>query len=471
MVMLLTFLVQAVAGLALSLALARIVGPDAFGRYALGLTAAVALNTVLFEWLRLSATRFAGEAEAPGTRTTLDRSYAATAAALILASGGAVALDLPLGLPPGLLAAAAATGLGMALVDYRAALARARFQDRAYAALTLTRTLLGAALALAAAFLSADPALMLAAAAASLGLTWLATKPVRAGPPGQAGTSLARTFAAYAWPLVAANALYQLMPVLNRAVLARMDGFSEVGVFALAGDLTGKLFMVAGTALDLVLFQAALREEALRGREAAERRIAMNAALVSAVLLPAAAGLWLILPALEALLVPAAFQGRFQEHVVWLIPATLLFALAQYALNPAFQLQRRTGPVIVAALTALGADAVLVAILPSWLGSVGVAVAQAAGFAAALAVITAQAARSGALRLPWRDLARAVAATGLMVLPLLPLRGSGVLVLLLVPPLGAVTYAAAALALDLAGCRTWLAERWQARAMRGVPAE
>ena len=70
--------------------------------------------------------------------------------------------------------------------------------------------------------------------------------------------ALAR-FARYAVPLVAANAVYQLMPLLNRGLLASRDGFVEAGYFALISEIATRLFQNLGTALDIVLFQLAVR--------------------------------------------------------------------------------------------------------------------------------------------------------------------------------------------------------------------
>ena len=171
-------------------------------------------------------------------------------------------------------------------------------------------------------------------------------------------------------------------------------------------------------------------------------------------MLPFAAGFWAVLPAFEALLVPPAFRGPFAAHAAILIPAFLAYAFIQYALNPVFQLARRTGPVVVAAVAALAVDAVCLAMLPGLLGKLGVAAAQLAALTGALALIGLAAIRSGGLRWPWRDLGASLLATGLMLLAIWPLRS--------VPPAlalpgailgGALVYGALAYALDIAAMR------------------
>ena len=52
------FVLNAGLNFVLGIAIARMLGPADFGRFALATAGAVVLNTLLFEWLRLSATRF-----------------------------------------------------------------------------------------------------------------------------------------------------------------------------------------------------------------------------------------------------------------------------------------------------------------------------------------------------------------------------------------------------------------------------
>ena len=110
--------------------------------------------------------------------------------------------------------------------------------------------------------------------------------------------------------------------------------------------------MTIGSAIDLLLFQLVVRTDESHGRAEAEAQVARNVALVVALLLPLAAGYWLAMPAFEALVVPASYRGSFAIYSTILIPALFAFALIQYALNPVFQLKRRTGPVVLAAFVA-----------------------------------------------------------------------------------------------------------------------
>ncbi|MBV9076708.1 MAG: lipopolysaccharide biosynthesis protein [Methylobacteriaceae bacterium] len=456
------FLASAAMSFALSLVVAALLGPAEFGRYTVALAAAVALNTVLFEWLRLSLTRFyerppAG-ARSP-VRDALERAYVAGFALLALGTTVAAFAGWTFGLPPLLLAATVAGAVALALLDYFAVLARARFDDRAYATLVLGRGFSSLALASLAALSTGDATTVLAASSASALLAIAAVRPRladgRGANPGASGGSLGAC-ARYALPIVAASAVYALIPLLNRSALAARSGFEEAGLLGLGSEIVTRLFQNLGSALDIVLFQLAVRIEQTEGRAAAEAQVARNLAAVVAVVVPAAAGLWLVWPSFEAVFIPPAFRGRLDPMMTLLIPALAACVLAQYAVAPVFQLQRRTAPVILAGLAALAANSVIVA-FGDLAGAQDFAAAQLVGFGVGLTTLLGLALIAGA-QLPWRDLAGAALATGLMALVLWPVRtvAPGLTMLSVEVALGASVYGAIAVASDLAGLRAWL---------------
>lgn len=476
MTIVLTFAVNAGLTFALGLVVAKFLGPEQFGRYALALSVATVINTAAFEWLRLSATRFYSDRtrrDDAGVRATLTLGYGVIVLTLVALVTAAAALRVDLGLPASLLAAATAAGAAMGLFDYQAALARARFLDRTYAGLVLAKNVIAFALMVGGAFVFGNPALVLYGAALS-GLAAILTAGRALADP-DARLSLARRdlvggFARYALPLVAASFIYQLIPLLNRGFLASRFGFAEAGAFSLPADLGLRLFATLGTAMDMVLFQIAVRTDETHGPDAARTQVARNLTLVAAVLLPVAAGFWLVLPSFEALVVPQAFRGHFASYMALLIPALLALSLVQYALNPVFQLRKATAPVTAAALAALVVNAGLLPVLTARLGPLGVAAAQAGGFIVAVAVLTLLAARATAL--PWREIALAGLATAVMTAALWPLRAlpPGIAQLTVTAGAGAALYGALALAFDLAGARSLVAGL-RSRGLRSAPAE
>src|SRR3954451_12450388 len=131
------FVLNAGLNFILGLIIAKLLGPADFGRFALATAGAIVLNTLLFEWLRLSATRFYSgrvRADEPWIRHGLDRAYAVIATVLL---AGAL-LCSGFGIEAGpesrgaLLAGTALAALGIGVFDFHAALARARFDGGLY---------------------------------------------------------------------------------------------------------------------------------------------------------------------------------------------------------------------------------------------------------------------------------------------------------------------------------------------------
>lgn len=461
MAYLLTFLLNAVLAFGLSLAMAGLLGPDAYGRFAIGLSIAIVVSTLFFDWLRLATMRFQGQglrAENPNIRRTLDLTYLIVAAALCLV----VPLALPFA-PAGMnwpvLLAAFLLGIFYGFCEYRIALARVLFREGSFVALTCLRGLFGLVLASTAAFATGDPALALAATALASALPVLLIRRALRDP-SEAGAVFDRrligTFIRYGAPLVAANALYQLMPLLNRVLLAGQQGFVEAGYFSLVSEIAMRLLQNIGVALDLLLFQIAVREDEMRGREAADFQISRNAAMVAAIIVPSAAGLCGIWPAFEAIFIPQSFRGHLGGIVPLLLPALAIYALILFAVNPFFQMRHRTLPVVASALVALMANLIIVLV---WrpAGASGYALAQLSATILALVVTVAMAIAKGA-RLPWRDFVlTAVAACG-MLTAILPLRDAAgpVATLVLQIICGGAVYAALALLFDLCGSRAML---------------
>ncbi len=457
------FLVNAALSFALSLVVAYLVGPEAFGRYAVALSVSVVINTVLFEWLRLSTTRFYSEqvrSDEPRVAATLNILYGVTAGAVVTVATVLLVSGADLGLSPGLLAAAAAVGLSVGLFDFRTAQARARFLDRRYAALLFGRGVLAFCLAAGAAWLWREPASALLGSAAAAALTLAVLRETREpAAGGHFDRALLMRFARYAVPLVAASAIYQALPLLNRAVLAGRSGFAEAGYFSLASEIAVRLLQNVGSALDLALFQLAVRAEERDGRQAGERRISQNLGIVFAIVVPACVGLAAVWPSFEALFVPASFRGQVADVMMLAIPAFGAYALVQFGLNPAFQIRHRTGPVVAAAVAALAVNVVLLLAWPGATGAVGVAAVQFVSLAVGLIVLAVLAVGVRAA-LPWRDLAFAAGAAAVMGAVLWPWRNA-------LPPLpgltaqvlvGAGLYGAIALAFDVAGARSALAK-------------
>ncbi len=471
----LAFAVNSFFNFIIGLMVARFLGPAEYGRFALALALGIVVQTAFFDWLKLAATRFYSQRSretAPELRATLDLAYAVLTCAATLAIIAIVFSGFEFQLSNALVGLAFATAIANGLFDYNTALVRARFMDHHYARLVIVKNIAALLLTGGGAFWfgSAQMTLMgtcLALAGSVVSVRLALHDPQ--SPPRLASAPVARRAIAYAFPVIAANVLYQLVPFFNRGLIAEHYGFAESGQFSLAFDIGIRIVAAIGSTLDVLLFQIAVALDETHGPERARGQIARNFAIVLAIVAPACAGLWLTLPSIEYLVVPHEFHGPFAHYLGLLLPGLFCYALLYYGLNPVFQIARRTAPLVLTALVASVADVLVVLALPRGTGAGLVALVQGGMFMLAFAVLAGFAI---AARTPWPLLREALwtaIATAAMFAALLPLRAAppGGLTLALQIVAGILVYGGFTALFDIAGLRSNLL-RWKQKQPGGV---
>ena len=457
----LTFALNTLFNFAIGLMVAKFLGPAEYGRFALALAVAVFINTALFDWIRLAATRFYSErvrVQNPAVRAALDVAFAALAALLGIAALAVLLAGVEVQLSSALVALAVATGVANGLFDYHTALVRARFLDPVYSRLIIAKNILGLTFTVGGAwwFGSAKAALIgICLCVAGALVTARRALHDEAARPALAARPLILTHMRYGLPIVIAGLLYQAIPLANRSLITSQFGFAETGQYSLAYDIGIRLVAAIGSTLDVMLFQIAVLADEQHGIVRARQQVARNINLVLALVLPACAGFWLTLPSLEALIVPAAYRGPFGHFLTLLLPGLFCYAMAVYGLNPMFQIVKRTGPMIAAALFACAVNVALLALLPRGADASSFAMAHSAALAAGCCALAAFAVASKPVWPDGRDALITLAATATMVGLLAPLRalppGFGTLVLQAAA--GVAAYGFFVFAFDMAGLR------------------
>jgi O-antigen/teichoic acid export membrane protein len=446
---------------AIGLLVAKFLGPEEYGRFALAYATAIFVQTGFFDWIRLGATRFYSERiryEEPALRATLDFGFAIITAGLAVGICLLLFTGIRFTLSYGLIALALSVAVANGLFDYHTALVRACFDDRLFARLALVKNGVAFTLMGGGAFLFGSAKMTLIGTIISLGGSVVTARAALRDPgskPYLARLPIARSLMAYSLPIVGANLLYLAIPLANRSILAILDGFSETGQFSLAYDFGTKAVQAIGSALDIVLFQIAVATHELHGSVQARHQIARNMTIVIAMVLPACTGLWLTLPSIEELVVPEAFRGPFDVLLPLMMTGLFCMAMIQFAINPIFLIQKKTLPLIAAALVACAADPILLLVLRQDDGASSLAIAQTGAMLAALIVLI------GFASLTWqqwprpRDLAVAVFANALMGAIVLPMRSQepGLATLFEQIATGVIIYAVVVLGLDVAGLR------------------
>lgn len=460
MLTLITFTFNAAANFALGLGVAYYIGAQEFGTYALAVAAGSVLQTLFFEWLRLSTNRFYGEKQAgadPGILSTLNRGTGAIAIILSIAALGLYFGGARLGAILLVVAMAPLIAISNGLFDYRAALARAEFKNRRYAALVIFKNLAAIALMLGSAlyWCRAD-AVLFGLCLSSLAAVAISSRFFQEPAPAGAAPrkDLVRQFMVYSAPLIIANLIFLANMFMARSGVALQHGIAESGRYSLALDIGLKLVATIGSGLDIVLFQLAVRAESTEGKAAAHAQLARNIVVLLAVIAPACLGIWLALPSFEAVFVGASYRGAFSESMTLLLPGLFAYALIQYAINPLFQIAQKTQPVVLSALVSLGVTAGVLFLTPGSDGAHG-AIATSAGFIAGLVVMLVLAWRVTPIAVPWIEIGKVLIAALAMVAAVLPLRGRapGVVELIEIAVAGGAVYGALAFALNIGALR------------------
>jgi hypothetical protein len=206
------------------------------------------------------------------------------------------------------------------------------------------------------------------------------------------------------------------------------------------------------------------------GAAEARQKIADNMAIVLAIMLPACAGIWLVLPSMQALIVPADYRGPFEELLTLMLPGLFCFAMTLYGVNPIFQIAERTVPLIAAAVMGCIADPLILLALPKQ-GASTLAIAQSGGFVVAFVTLIGFACLSRPQWPRFRDVAATVLGTAAMIAVLLPMRekNPGLAVLVGQVVTGAAIYTAVIAALDIAGLREIILARLRPMVARFHP--
>ncbi|MEQ8434525.1 MAG: polysaccharide biosynthesis C-terminal domain-containing protein [Oceanicaulis sp.] len=454
---------QAVVGFGAVVVFTRILSPEEYGRYTLLLAAASLLGTLAFTWLDAAIARHHQRAAARGRLAghlfTAWRIYALIAAPVLVLSGLGLWLA-PLG--PELKTACAfalahtviRSGVTLSLETRRAA-------GEAWRYSILESTTISAAFALGVTFVLAG-GMGAAGPFAGLALAGLVALLVDApilmskAKRDRADVKRSIAFLAYGAPVAISLIFEGLLSTGDRFVIAAILGEAATGAYAAGYALSDRtlsiVFLWLGTTTGPLLIRALERE----GRAAAQAVARRTAGLMGLIGFPAAIGLALIAGPACRLLIDSDLAGPAASVMPFIAVSGLMNGIMTFYFHEAYILGRK--PRLMAAIMAGAAllNLVLNLILTPRFGITGAALATVISYGAALLVCAVHGRSIFALPIPWRDWSAAAAATAAMAAAVLavPAFEAALVTLAAKIAAGAAAYAAAALTLDVAGCRT-----------------
>ena len=470
--------VQAVAGFGAVTAFTRLLSPQDYGAYALGFSVMSLVHTCLFTWLESAVARFhAAEADDAGRArlfATVRRAYLSLIVA-VPAVAVAVIFVLPLSAP-----VRAAVGAGVGAIVTRSLLKLIQERRRAagevagYARLDMLQTgggfLLGMTLA-AFGFGAAAP-LIGAGVAAGLCLAVALPKEAHRVVGGRFERERLQRYAAYGLPLSLSLVMSLALATTDRFVLAGFMNEASVGAYHAGYSLSSRTLDVIFIWLGMAAGPAAVAAFE-RGGEGALRQVARaQAGVIVLIALPVATGLALVAQPLTALMVGPDLRQGAAQVTPWIAAGGLFSGLTTYYFHTAFTLGRRTKRLLVAMAIPAAANLGLALVLIPRFGLDGAAWATTASYAIGLIASVALGRAAVKLPLPWLEAGRGLLACAVMavVVMRMPALG-GMLELALKGVVGAVTYGATALLLDVAGCRSQLRHGLSAGWARLHPSE
>lgn len=450
---------SAVLGFAAIAAYTRLLSETDYGRYALVVAGVGLCNMVLYQWLRSSLLRFLparmhNPSPLLGTAITGFAISSAVAAAIGIAAAS-VWSDSTW---KGLILLAVPLLWALAWFDLTLDLVRSRLRPSRYGLLAWVKAAVLLGVGVPSVLLGLGPygpllGLLLGALIAGVGLGWREW----GGASPQLDRPLLRGLLAYGVPLTAVFALGFVVSSSDRFLIAGLLSEGAAGIYAASYDVAQQSLGFFMMVVTLAAYPLAVRALEEAGREAARTRLGQNATLLVGVGVPGAVGISLLSPNIARVLLGTGFREQGAVILPWIAVATLLSGLKAFHSDLAFHLGRHT----IKLLWGSGIAAAVNLVLNVWwiprFGILGAAYATVTAYVIGLSVSVAVGRRVFPVPFPTTQAVKIVLASGVMALVLWPLSSlEGFVALALQVLVGAVSYAAAALGLDVGGSRTRL---------------
>lgn len=445
---------SAAIGLLSAVVFTRLLSPDEYGVYVVGLSTAGIVSALLFTWVRVSALRFQSEGGTVDVRKTIFLAYlisalAAPIALLIATLMTSVSIERNI--------AAVVFALGLGLFELGQELLKARLQSLAFMAASIVRACLAFVLCLVAALLGGGGLFQLAMAALTYFVTTalFASTILRAPVAGPKVSDL-RTFAGFGIPITLSGIVFAIHAALDRMLVFHFMGDHAAGQYGASADLVRQIILIPAVSIASATIPLAVRAYANGGAEEARPHLEFSLEILLAAVLPAVVGVALTSSYIAGVILGPEFRDTAAQIMPILAFAWLFQSFSQSYLHASFHLAKTPFMMTTQSFAMLTAN---LAVMPLLLARFGLV-----GAAASLVIVEGLGAAFGwyltrkAFPLPFNafQALRIAAATAIMALvltllkPLLPI---GIISFGVLAATGCLVYVAAALAFDIAGLR------------------
>lgn len=450
----------AVLGFAAIIIFTRILSPEDYGLYVVGMSLAGIVNAILFAWIRLSILRYQSEGEAVDIRLSALAGYGLSAA---LSPVVVIALLVTTSRPLGELLLATAVALTLGLFEFGQYVLNARQMSRAYMRASILRAVLTLTISLTLVHLGmGGVGLLVGIGSAYLAASLVSSPEIWRAPVRRFESGMFMQMLAFGAPMAISGAVFSLHGALDRLIVVHFLGEGAAGVYGASADLVRQIILFPAMAVGAAMTPAVIRSLAEGGTERADRQLNLSAEMLLAVVMPAAIGLALVAPAFSVLMLGPEFRDVAARLIPILSLAWLFQAMTQQYVHVSFHLAKASRFLLVQGAILLAVNLVLTIVLVPSHGLSGAAWALLLSEAVGMAAGFVLARNAHPLPLPKGAVLRALAASAVMAAPTwlaMKMLSDPFLCVVVAVATGIVSYAVAAVAFDLMGLRALLLEK------------
>ncbi len=463
-------LIPSILALMVAALLTRLLKPEEYGLYALGLSIIFFLTIGVFEWLGLSLMRMAAGASRPDLLYGTIMTCFVTLLGVCFVVAGLALMVEGVGNYASLVFASLLASSVTVWFELRQRLQMAELRAAEYFRMSVGRGLLTTLLVSAAAFTWHSASLSLFALAVSICLAGLLV------PERHLGFSRLRfdreIFASilrFGVPLSVSVGLATFLMSLDKWLLQALSGPEAVGLFNAAALLTQMPIQALAVGIGPLSYSMAVRTLELNSK-ATKSQLAQNFILLIGIVLPSAVGVVAVSDNLAHLIVAQFYWKSVVSLAPWLSATAVVGTIRAHYIDAAFQLAHRTLLLALFTVLALVVNLTLDIWLIPPLGVLGAAIGSFFALLSSSVVAAICSRFVFPLPLPMIDTAKVLVSTGVMFLVVHQLASwSGPWALLCQITVGGTVYTALVVILNVLNVREWIIQRFLLIRRRASP--
>jgi O-antigen/teichoic acid export membrane protein len=461
-------IVPAIIGFFAITAYTRLLNPAEYGVYVVGMSVAGIFGAVFFTWIRLSVSRYQATSADVDFRGTAIMAFVLTVLAISSIAPFTVLLFHP-NFSVNVLAAGMFVAVAVGAFEIGQEFERARLRPFRFAAIAVTRSVLGLGLG----FLAIEMGWGGIGLIAAFGTSSLVGTIINLAGGGTQVSRWQRTqlvqFARYGLPLSIGGLTSALYSTSDRLIVAYLLGQEATGLFGVAADLPRQFMVMLASSVAAATFPIVFRTLSVEGAAATREKLNENIELLFAVVAPVTVWLALAADQVAGTLVGAEFRAGVSLLLPILAMARMLGVLNQFHLQISFQLAERPFLSVMQSCLTLVLGVVSMVLLIPKFGLLGAALATLITEAVGLVVAIHLTRRAFPLPFDMQRLAAVFASALTMGCAIyvakLGVGGTGLLSLFSVSLAGGIAYATAAWLFDVARVRTLIMQMLRSRGL------